>query len=378
MASPASPSRALEVWAIGTTPPPVTGMTLLTEQVVQGLRRVGPFTFLNWSPGIQRRGLQFRLRRMARVIGSMYRLIAHGRVGNSRLYLTANSSRSGLLLTGIVVSVAMHLGHRVYLHHHSYAYIDRYDWRMAWIDRTMGSHGVHVVHAQQMIDDMRARYRSRCGFEVVYPSVVAIELGRARDSAGTPFCLGHLSNLMPAKGLDVVLQTFQALHDQGCDVCLRLAGPFHTPVARKMVQQAMDRYGSLVKYDGPLYGPAKQGFFNEIDAFLFPSRNESWGIVLHEAMAAGAPVITNDRGCVRTAVGDKAGLVVGRDQDFLSVAVPQIRRWMEDGDEYRQASRAAIEQATFLHQEGERTLIHFVEQLFASPEAGNSLAHQPA
>jgi glycosyltransferase involved in cell wall biosynthesis len=362
MASAAPP----DIWVLGTIPPPVTGMTLLTEQVVRGLQRAGPITFLNWSPGMQRRGLRFRFRRVTRAIASVGRLLAHGRVRNSRLYLTANSSRGGLVLTGIVVAVAVRLGHRVYLHHHTYAHIDGYDWRMAWIDRTMGRRGVHVVHAQQMIDDFRARYPTQCGFEVVYPSIVAVELGQPKDAPGTPFRLGHLGNLMPAKGLHVVLETFETLRSKGCNVCLKLAGPFHTREAKAVVERAVDRHGGLVQYEGPLYGQAKRRFFTEIDAFLFPSRSESWGIVLHEAMAAGTPVIANDRGCVRTAVGDRAGLVVARGEDFLSLAVPQIQRWMADGDLYRAASQAAIDQAAYLHEQGKRTLEAFVAHMFSA------------
>ncbi len=372
MASALSSAQQPEIWIIATVPPPVTGMTLFTAQVVDALREAGPTTFLNGSPGTQRRGLRFRTRRVTWAIGSISRLLAHGRVRNSRLYLAANSSRGGLLLTGLVAAVATRLGHSVYLHHHSYAYIDGYDWRMAWIDRAMRPGGVHVVHAQQMIDDFRSRYPTSCGFATVYPSVVSIELGQAKTAAGAPFRLGHLSNLMRAKGLDLVLETFDRLRSAGRDVRLQLAGPFHTPEAKTLVEQAIARHGDSIQYEGPLYGADKQQFFNRIDAFLFPSRSESWGIVLHEAMAAGVPVIASDRGCTRTAVGERAGLVVAGDGDYVSLAVPQIERWIDDGDLYAATSRAAIDQACYLHEEGRRTLALFVDEMFARGE------HAPA
>ena len=122
-------------------------------------------------------------------------------------------------------------------------------------------------------------------------------------------------------------------------------------------------------------------FFSDIDAFLFPTkyRHESWGIVLHEAMAAGVPVITYDRGCTRVVVGEHAGVVVDRDGEFASVAAVQIMRWMDHDDEYRAASKAAIEQADYLHREGQRTLTQFVQRMYSSSStATNDEAYWPA
>ena len=73
---------------------------------------------------------------------------------------------------------------------------------------------------------------------------------------------------------------------------------------------------------GPVYGDDKAKFFAEIDVLLFPTqyKHESWGIVLNEALAAGVPVITNDRGCSSIVVGDRAGLVVPDPAQFVASA----------------------------------------------------------
>jgi glycosyltransferase involved in cell wall biosynthesis len=360
--SPTNDAGPPEIVALGTIPPPVTGMTLLTEQVVRGLQQGGKITFFNWSTGISRRGLKFRAARVLRILQSLAWLLWHGRVTRARLYLVANS-KGGLYLTLALVWIARRLGYEIYLHHHTYYYIERFDRRMAWIDRTMAARGVHVVHTPQMADDFWAVYRTVCPFAFIYPSIVSAPLGKPRNPPATPFQLGHLSNLSRAKGLDLVLATLRILRTKNVPARLALAGPYHTGDARDTVQRALAEFGELVEYRGPLYGDDKTTFLDGVDCFLFPSRSESWGIVLHEAMASGVPVIAYDRGCTKTVVGD-GGLVVDAQADFPLAAARQIEQWMQEPARYIQASQAAVEHAARLEAEGRRTLGDFVEHLF--------------
>jgi glycosyltransferase involved in cell wall biosynthesis len=133
-----------------------------------------------------------------------------------------------------------------------------------------------------------------------------------------------------------------------------------------LIDEAVKSFPDLVRYVGPVYGDAKKQFLQNIDALLFPTRynEESWGIVLNEAFAAGAPVITFDRGCTKTVVGAKAGLVVDRDANFAKIAGNQVRQWITDESAYRSASQAAIDQAVYLSTEGNRMLDDFAERIF--------------
>ena len=124
-------------------------------------------------------------------------------------------------------------------------------------------------------------------------------------------------------------------------------------------------------YAGPVYGETKAAFFGGIDALVFPTRyrHESRGIVLNEAFAAGVPVISYDRGCARTVVGEHGGgLIVPRDSDYVSAAVPQIERWMDDAGEYRAASQAAVEQAQYLNEQAQVQLQELVAHMFSPLE----------
>jgi len=155
-----------------------------------------------------------------------------------------------------------------------------------------------------------------------------------------------------------------AVHGARRDIRLKLAGPFYPGEARRLVTRALSDFPENGEWIGPVFGQEKWGFFNQIDCFLFPTRSESWGIVLNEAMAAGAPVIASDRGCIRTVVGDRAGIVIPRDENFASRAAEQVLRWMDNPEEYQAASKAACEQAIFLQREADEVLEQFVDQLY--------------
>jgi glycosyltransferase involved in cell wall biosynthesis len=352
-----------EVWMLGPLPPPVTGMTLLTRAVLAAMQQAGPVRFLNWSPNMMRRSLRMRLKRNWQVLKSIAALWRHGRVNGQRLYIVANSP-AGLYLTALLVYLGRRRGYTVYLHHHVYTYIDRYDRRMAWIDRSLAGRGFHVVHAQKMIDDFRRQYHSRNEFVVVHPSIIGVPIGRPRESSNKPFRLGLLSALQASKGFDIAIDTFKSLRDAGMEVTLTLAGPVASSKDRRMIHETITSYPNRVRYLGPVYDSEKKKFFDEIDAFIFPTMTESWGLVLNEALGSGIPVITFDRGCTATVVGAEAGLLIDPTSSFVSAASQQVALWMENDNDYRGASRAAVAQAEHLRREGQLTLAAFVRHMF--------------
>ncbi len=146
-----------------------------------------------------------------------------------------------------------------------------------------------------------------------------IAVGVAAQAAAVPMRLGHVGNLSLEKGLELVLQTLRELLKAGSQVRLRLAGPCFTAAAERLVNEALREFPDHIEYLGPVYRREKLDFFSAIDCFLFPSRSESWGIVLNEAMAAGVPVISSRHGCISTQVGEHAGLVIDDPRNLCRV-----------------------------------------------------------
>jgi glycosyltransferase involved in cell wall biosynthesis len=366
-ANPPSTIEPPEVWAIGPLPPPVTGMSVLTKRVVQHLMKQAPVTCENFSSGDARPSPYTRALRVLRTLRCLAKLILHGRAQNARLYLCSNS-KGGLITTGLLVNAARRLGYSIYLHHHVYMYIDDYDWRMAWVNRSMSANDVHLVHCRQMIEDFRARYASGAQFEVLFPSIASLPLGQPRRQLSEPFRLGFLANLTLAKGLDLVLDTFRALHQRHRDVRLCLAGPCATVDAERLVADALKEFGGSVTHIGPIFDERKLEFFDSIDCFLFPSRTEGWPIVLNEALDAGVPVIATNRGCVRTMVGDDAGLIVDKAENYVGDAVRQVEAWIDSPQAYFDASEAAIRQAAYLHRKADQQLENLTARICSPTE----------
>lgn len=360
-----------ELWVLAPIPPPVTGLTVLTREILDALRKAGPVRFLNWSPAMARLGIRSRLKRNWRICRSLGSLLRRGRVRDQRMYTVANSD-SGLYATGLVVLLGCKLGYTVFLHHHVYTYIDRYDWRVAWIDRLLGNRGVHVVHSEKMAEDFCRKYPTQARFAIVHPSIVPIEIGDARRSVQQPCRLGFLSHLTLAKGLDLVIETFERLRQAGRDVTLTLAGAIPSVASQRLIRQVAERYPGRIEHLGPVFGADKARFYASVDIFVFPTRSESWGLVLHEAIGAGVPVITIDRGCTSIVVGNGAGLLVSPDSSFVDEAVAQVDMWMRDHVRYAHASEAALVQAERLSAESQHTLQEFVQQIFSADSRHSS------
>jgi glycosyltransferase involved in cell wall biosynthesis len=69
---------------------------------------------------------------------------------------------------------------------------------------------------------------------------------------------------------------------------------------------------------------ALQNLYRDAAAFVFPSRYEGFGLPILEAMQAGAPVITSDRGAMKEVAGDAALLIDPEAAEQIAQAIVQV------------------------------------------------------
>jgi glycosyltransferase involved in cell wall biosynthesis len=339
-------------------------MTAMTAVIVDALQKKGPVRCLNWSRGKPLKGWRWRLARIWGAFKSIGTLIASGPARGAVLYYTV-SAGPGLYYDLAIATTARLLGYRLVFHHHTYAYIDRYNWRVALLDRLAGSSGAHAVCADLMRNHFLEKYDSKAEFLTVPPTIVSQQLEAADAQPRDHFTLGFMSNLTLVKGLDDAIAVFERLAVDGRRVRLILAGPCMTDAERALVDAALGRWPDQMEYRGPVYGREKAQFFADIDVFLFPTRypNESWGIVLTEALSVGRPVITRSRGCIPWMVRDGCGLVVAPDADFVSPAADQIGRWMDQPATFEAAQAAARKRSHELNEDATAALPAFVDRM---------------
>lgn len=125
-----------------------------------------------------------------------------------------------------------------------------------------------------------------------------------------PYLL-YLSRIHPKKGCDLLIAAFGAIAAGHPGLDLVMAGPDQVGWGAQLRAQAEALgIGDRVHWPGMLAGEAKWGAFRGAAAFVLPSHQENFGIVVAEAMAAGRPVLVSDKVNIwRDVEASRSGLV---------------------------------------------------------------------
>lgn len=150
----------------------------------------------------------------------------------------------------------------------------------------------------------------------------------------------------PAKGHDVLLAALDELRD--LDWTCRCVGSLHLDlgfVDRLSEFAYRHSLTERLEFTGPLVGPDLADAFETADLLVLPSRAETYGMVLTEALARGIPVVAADVGGVSEAIGRAAdgavpGLLVRPDDSGALAA--SLRRWLVDAELRTSLRRAAM------------------------------------
>lgn len=121
------------------------------------------------------------------------------------------------------------------------------------------------------------------------------ELARKAFPAIRPdaFTILFLSRLHPKKGVDLLIEAVARIKQGIPAVQLLLAGPgdaAYVDYLRRLVRGR--KADESVEFLGMVQGDVKTSLYQAADVFVLPTRQENFGLVLVEAMACGAPVIT--------------------------------------------------------------------------------------
>ncbi|SES10478.1 Glycosyltransferase involved in cell wall bisynthesis [Lentzea xinjiangensis] len=146
---------------------------------------------------------------------------------------------------------------------------------------------------------------------VVVPGTDPAPRARGTDGVSQLLCVASIT---PRKGHDLLIS---ALRRIGHDWRLSCVGP-HRPFLATLPRD--DR----VSFPGPLAGEALTSAYAQADLFVLASRNETYGMVVTEALAHGLPVIASS---VPDALGDGGLLVPAGDEKAWEAA---LTRWFED------------------------------------------------
>jgi glycosyltransferase involved in cell wall biosynthesis len=170
----------------------------------------------------------------------------------------------------------------------------------------------------------------------VVPHGVALPVLGARRPRRGPLQVLFLGRLDPIKGLERLLA---ALCEPGLDAELTIAGEGPEGYQRSL-RAAAAPLGRRVRFVGHADEAAKETLFASHDVLALPSHQESFGMVVAEALAHGVPVIAStgtpwaalpERGAGWWVRGDSLGAALARasEADLAAMGL-RARAWAED------------------------------------------------
>jgi glycosyltransferase involved in cell wall biosynthesis len=179
---------------------------------------------------------------------------------------------------------------------------------------------------------------------VAEPGVDAAKLAPGSAAAGA---LLSVAAVTPGKGHDVLLDALAPLTDLRwhclCVGSLERDPMFVEQLRRRVAAGEMD---GRVRFAGPQAGAELAASYSAADVLVLPSRAETFGMVVTEALARGLPVVAADVGGVPEALGHGArgvrpGLLVPPGD--AAAFGDALRAWLEDADLRRRLRGAARE-----------------------------------
>lgn len=225
--------------------------------------------------------------------------------------------------------------------------------------RTELSVGFGIPEPPKETRAMRAAFRERCP-----------------DLAADRSYLLFLSRVHPKKGVDLLIRAYANVFAKNWTLAsderpqLVVAGPgVDTAYGQEMKTLAADLCPpNSVLWPGMLLGDAKWGAFHGCEAFVLPSHQENFGIVVAESLVCGIPVLVSDKVNICQEIhASHAGYV---EPDTLAGTEALLRRWFyssrkEKCDMRINARRCFLKE--FEIGKAAESLVRALERLLACP-----------
>jgi glycosyltransferase involved in cell wall biosynthesis len=340
-------------------PPPVHGFANICGAMLALLRARSQVSVFDRAPRING-SLAARLRPLLNLINYCVWCV---RTRNADLYVGL-SGGLGQILDWPYIIIGKTFRRRVFVHHHSFAYINA----PSFLNRLLFSslrEEMHIVLSQRMKSELIRVYRLNASKVRVVSNAAFYEAGAERAGsvdAGVPIRLGYLSAVSFEKGIAEFFAVLAELKRVGIPYRGYVAGPLAASMQSEFDQLLAS--SSDVSYLGPVYDGAKAEFYRNLDVLLFPTdyANEAEPLVILEALRSGVHVIACERGAIAEMLANSAGVVCAKPV-FAATAVSQIRKFTDDPAGLCSAQRLSLEQARRMHDTGVAELEALMDEM---------------
>lgn len=237
----------------------------------------------------------------------------------------------GLLMNSLIIASLRLSSARLFLSHHSFAYLNQKSWLMSFTCAIAGKDAYHLMLCEDMEDAFRKIYGVTQTMVLSNARRVQGELKHQPADRQKGFTIGYISNLSFEKGIGEFIELFESMQTEIPDLRAIVAGPPANTVVEKFMKEKLSCNTGRLVWLGPVQGEQKAAFFSQINLLVFPSRykNEAQPNVVLESLQASVPVISTCRGCIGSDLANGAGWALSEDS-FLADAQILLRKLIRD------------------------------------------------
>lgn len=244
------------------------------------------------------------------------------------IYITPNAKGGAFYKEFIVVEMVKSMGCKVIIHYHNKGVSTRQD---RWLDNILYRKffkGIKVILlGKSLYEDVRKYVK----WEDVYicPNGIPGEGGwkkddvrRLKDDEKRRTRLLFLSNLIESKGVLVLLDALKMLKEKGYVFSCDFVGGETKEINAKRFNKELAVRGlqGRAQYRGKKYGEEKEDAYRKADVFVFPTYNETFGLVNLEAMQHALPCISTNEGAISDIIEDGVNGLIAKRKDACSLA----------------------------------------------------------
>jgi len=240
----------------------------------------------------------------------------------------------------LVASYHTHLPQ--YLQHYGLGMLEPVMWELIKANHNQAQ--LNLCTSTAMVEELRGHGIERLDLwqrgvdtETFRPSLASTEM-RSHLSQGHPESplLLYVGRVSAEKEIDRIKPVLESI--PGARLALVGDGPHRSALEKHFA-------GTPTHFVGYLTGEPLGSAFASADAFIFPSRTETLGLVLLEAMAAGCPVVAARSGGIPDIVTDGVNgyLFDPRDEQGAIAATQRLFQEQTERETLRQNARAEAE-----------------------------------
>ncbi len=324
-------------------PPPVHGSAMVSQYIKDCKELQDEFTcdFVNLSTSrrmdeIGKRGLKKIFRFIGSYFAVFFKLLTHR---YDLCYLAITCHGMGFLKDAPFVLLCKLFRRKVVIHQHNKGMsgcVDRWPYR--WLLPLVYRNTRVILLSWHLYPDIE-RVVSREQVLICpngIPEIPDSENVPKRNNA-VPRLL-FLSNLIPSKGVYVLLDACRILKDKGLQFVCNFVGGETKEINREIFEEEARKRGldEMVAYQGPKYGKEKEICWHDADVFVQPTFEDCFPLTVIEAMQHGKPVVSTNEGAIPDMVKDSVNGFVCKRKDAESLALaleklitnPSLRKQM--------------------------------------------------